>query len=168
RLVDPVRPRPVDLIPRRPEARADEDVRTLAKQRQELVVDRLDRGLAPGRMREPVHTPAEQILEVLELVRMRGDAEPVAVRLVDDRLHDPRRHLAAPCVVPDLDPAVDPPRGELADARSRLLYGRDEVDRVAQLAGGPGIRRRDPGLFMLPGVGHCRGGAGPDEWDPLA
>ena len=23
-------------------------------------------------------------------------------------------------------------------------------------------------LFMLPGVGHCRGGAGPDEWDPLA
>ncbi len=23
-------------------------------------------------------------------------------------------------------------------------------------------------LFLFPGVGHCRGGAGPDRWDPLA
>ena len=31
-----------------------------------------------------------------------------------------------------------------------------------------GEARERTRLFMFPGMGHCSGGAGPDQWDPLA
>jgi hypothetical protein len=47
-----------------------------------------------------------------------------------------------------------------------LDYYRDVV--TATYAGNLERARRDARLFMFPGVGHCRGGSGPDRWDALA
>jgi len=117
----------------------------LLQERDELVVHRLDGLLPPGRMGKAVHPPADQVLEVLQLVDVRGDAKPVLVRLVDDGADHLGRHLAAPRVVPDLDPAVHPVGGELLNALACLRLGGHEVHGVAELARGSGVGRRDAG-----------------------
>ncbi|MEE8349657.1 MAG: tannase/feruloyl esterase family alpha/beta hydrolase [Acidobacteriota bacterium] len=47
-----------------------------------------------------------------------------------------------------------------------LDYYRDVVE--ATFAGDLEAARDDARLFMIPGMGHCRGGPGPDTWDKLA
>ena len=46
-----------------------------------------------------------------------------------------------------------------------LAYYHDVVETVFQ--GDVSAARADARLFMVPGMGHCRGGAGPDTWDRL-
>nr|ADI23194.1 hypothetical protein [uncultured Gemmatimonadales bacterium HF0770_11C06] len=46
-----------------------------------------------------------------------------------------------------------------------LAYYHDVVETVFQ--GDVSAARADVRLFMVPGMGHCRGGAGPDTWDRL-
>ncbi len=47
-----------------------------------------------------------------------------------------------------------------------LDYYQDAVD--ATFAGNLDKAKQHMRLFMFPGMAHCRGGPGPDEWDPLA
>ncbi len=47
-----------------------------------------------------------------------------------------------------------------------LDYYQDVVDATFQ--GNLAKAREHARLFMFPGMAHCRGGPGPDEWDPLA
>lgn len=47
-----------------------------------------------------------------------------------------------------------------------LQYYRDVV--AATFNGDTKMAREHARLFMVPGMGHCRGGAGPDTWDRLA
>ena len=47
-----------------------------------------------------------------------------------------------------------------------LQYYRDVI--AATFNGDTTMAREHTRLFMVPGMGHCRGGAGPDTWDRLA
>ena len=141
RLVNPVRSRTVDLVPRGPEAGAHEHVRMLFQQRNQLIVDRFDRFLPPGGMRQAVDAHSQELLEVFELVDVRGDAQPVLVGLVDDGADHAGSHLAASRVVPDLDPSVDVACGQLLHVLPGLGFGRDAVDGLRQLARRTGVRR---------------------------
>ena len=77
---------------------------------------------------------------------------------------------------PDLSRFLKQRRGKLivyhgwADAlvvpQPTLQYYRDVV--AATFDGDTTMARERARLFMVPGMGHCRGGAGPDTWDRLA
>ena len=77
---------------------------------------------------------------------------------------------------PDLSRFLKQRRGKLivyhgwADAlgvpQPTLQYYRDVV--AVTFDGDTTMARERARLFMVPGMGHCRGGAGPDTWDRLA
>jgi feruloyl esterase len=50
--------------------------------------------------------------------------------------------------------------------RETIDYYNDVV--AATFAGDMDAARQHARLFMIPGMGHCRGGPGPNEWDKLA
>jgi feruloyl esterase len=57
------------------------------------------------------------------------------------------------------DPGVMP--------QQTIEYYNDVVEYASKATGGDGVAQTDEylRLFMLPGVGHCRGGVGPDQVD---
>ena len=99
----------------------------LLPQRQELVVDRA----VANAVRERIDAGADQPLAVFEIEHMRGDAEALLVRLVDDRSVEVRRELlelAVAGVDPDLDD-VDLLVGEVLNRLAAVRLARDPVRR---------------------------------------
>ena len=84
--------------------------------------------------------------------------------------HDPGVPVADPTDLsraPDRD-AVPPEYAWWEFDIDDVTAGRADFMKAITNAGDLEAARDRARLFLFPGVGHCRGGAGPDRWDPLA
>src|SRR4249919_1481158 len=110
----------------------------LLPQRQELIVDRA----VADAVRERIDAGADETFAILQVEDMRGDAEVVLMRLVDDRPVEVGRELlelAVAGVDPDLDD-VDLLVGEFLNRLAAIRLGGDPVRR----RNATGLRHGDP------------------------